>query len=81
MERARSVPGLNKARAKLNRAVGRFVAGNGGLVVRHRDLEVVDGSLLRPDGEHLNEIGSDIWSLALREGLERALRVWRDEHA
>lgn len=76
---ARSVSGLNKARAKLNRSVGRFIARNGGVVVRHRDLEVVDGSLLWPDGEHLNHIGLDIWMLGIQEGVKKALRLWRDE--
>lgn len=76
---ARSVSGLNKARAKLNRSVGRFIARNGGVVVRHRDLEVVDDSLLWTDGEHLNFIGLDIWMLGIQEGVEKALRLWRDE--
>lgn len=78
---ARSVQGLNRARVKLNKAVGRFVARNGGIVVRHRDLEELDVSLLRPDGVHLNAIGLDIWTLGLKEGIEQALCVWRDEHA
>lgn len=75
---ARSQQGLNRARAKLNRAVGRFVARNGGIVVRHKDLEVVDDSLLLTDGAHLNPIGLDIWMLGLQEGIEQALRLWRD---
>lgn len=78
--RARSVPGLNRARAKLNRAIGKFVARNGGLVVRHRELEEVDPDLLLDDGVHLNEIGTDMWTLEIRDGIERALQVWRDDH-
>lgn len=50
--RARSVHGMNRARVKLNKAVGRFVARNGGIVVRHRELEEWDDTLLRPDGVH-----------------------------
>lgn len=78
--RARSVAGLNRARAKLNRSVGRFIAKNGGLVVRHQDLEVADPALFIPDGVHLNPIGLDLWTLGLKDGIERALRVWRDDH-
>lgn len=78
---ARSVAGLNRARAKLNRAVSRFVARNGGLVVRHKELEEADPELLRSDGVHLNAIGLDLWTLGLQEGIERALEVWRDDHA
>lgn len=72
---------MNRARVKLNKAVGRFIARNGGIVVRHKDLEELDDALLRPDGVHLNAIGLDIWTLGLREGLEQAVRVWRVEHA
>lgn len=77
---ARSAQGLNKARAKLNRAVGKFIARNGGIVVRHRDLEVVDASLFWEDRIHLSAIGYDFWMLALQEGIEKALVVWRAEH-
>lgn len=55
--------GLNKARVKLNKVVSRFVARNGGLVVRHKDLELLDNGLLRPDSAHLNAIDLDIWML------------------
>lgn len=75
---ARSPQGINKARAKLDKVVGRFFFSNGGVVVHHRDLEVVDDGLLRPDGVHLNAMGSDIWMLALQEGIEQDLRLWRD---
>lgn len=51
------------------------------MVVRHRELEEVDGELLVDDGVHPNTIGLDIWSLGLRDRIERALDVWRDEHA
>ncbi|XP_040274498.1 olfactory receptor 1468-like [Bufo bufo] len=52
---ARSVDRLNKARAKLNREVGRFVRRHGGIVVRHRELEAASPQFLRSDGVHLNE--------------------------
>lgn len=75
---AHSPQGINKAQAKLNRAVGRFIARNGGIVVRHRDLEMVDHGLLRADGIHLNSIGLDIWMLSLHEGIK--LVLWRVQH-
>ncbi|XP_056407256.1 uncharacterized protein LOC130298351 isoform X2 [Hyla sarda] len=76
---ARSVDRLNKARVKLNKEVGRFVRRNGGIVVRHTDLEGEPWEFLDPDGIHLNDIGMDLWALALQGGIELALRVWRDE--
>lgn len=76
---ARSVSGLNRARAKLNRAIGRFIARNGGVVVRHKELEELDSSLLWMDGVHLNGIGFDMWSLNIREGVEKAIHLWRDD--
>ncbi|XP_044141387.1 uncharacterized protein LOC122931380 [Bufo gargarizans] len=75
---ARSVERLNKARIKVNRAVGRFVARNGGIVVRHRELEPGVGAFWRSDGVHLNGVGIDLWCSDLQDGIELALRVWRD---
>lgn len=51
------------------------------MVVRHRELEEVDGELLLDDGVHPNAIVLDICLLGLRDGIERALDVWRDVHA
>lgn len=62
---ARSPIDLNKAWAKLIKAAGHFVARNGGIVVRHRELEQVDYSLLQTDGIYLNATGIDIWMLSL----------------
>lgn len=78
--RARSVSDLNRARVKLNRAVGKFVASNRGLVVLNRELEEADPALLRPDEVHLNAISLDLWMLGLKEGIERVLQLWRDDH-
>ncbi|KAM3920332.1 uncharacterized protein RB166_014730 [Leptodactylus fuscus] len=75
---ARSAVRIEKTRIKVNREVARFVLRNGGLVVRHRELEVPSVEHLRRDGVHLNAIGTDIWMLGLRGGVERALEVWRD---
>lgn len=74
---ARSVEALNKARKKVNRAVSKFVGRNGGLFVRHPELEVDTWRYLRGDGVHLNDVGTDLWCLGLQEGIQRALRVWR----
>ncbi|XP_040294350.1 uncharacterized protein LOC121005644 [Bufo bufo] len=75
---ARSVESLNKARIKVNRAVGRFMARNGGVVVRHEVLEKGEGAFWRADGVHLNAVGTDLWALGLQSGVETALRMWRD---
>lgn len=75
---ARSVQRVNKARVKVNKEVGRFVKKNGGVAVRHRDLEGASGEFLDGDGVHLTPIGIDMWFLGLQEGLETAFQVWRD---
>ncbi|XP_077140621.1 uncharacterized protein LOC143805314 isoform X4 [Ranitomeya variabilis] len=75
---ARSVAGVNKARIKLNKAVSRFMGRNGAVVVRHVNLESGEGSYWRADGVHLNEVGTDMWCLAIQEGIETALKVWGD---
>lgn len=75
---ARSVDCINRARAKVNKEVGSFVKRHGGMVIRHRELEKPSDDFLLIDGIHLNDIGTDMWALELREGLEMALKVWRD---
>lgn len=75
---ARSVEKVNRARGRVNKEVGRFIKRNGGLVVRHRDLEVPSAEFLADDGVHLNPVGNAMWFLGLQEGLETALRIWRD---
>ena len=74
---ARSVCRLNKGRIKVNKAIGRFVARHGGLVIRHIELEEDVGLYLRGDGIHLSDVGMELWFLDLQEGIQRALRVWR----
>lgn len=69
---------INKARIKVNRAVGRFMALNGAVTVRHTDSEVGTGEYWRSDGVHLNAVGTDMWTLALQGGMETAVLMWRD---
>lgn len=74
---ARSMASINKTRIRVNKVVGRFVRQNGGIVIRHRELETNVGLYLRRDGVHLSDVGIDLWSLGLQEGIQQALRVWR----
>lgn len=73
---ARSVENSNKARIKVNKEVGRFIARNGGVVVRHAELEIDTWLYLRGDRVHLNGVGIHSWSLGLQEGIQRAVLVW-----
>ncbi|XP_066437239.1 armadillo repeat-containing X-linked protein 2-like isoform X2 [Eleutherodactylus coqui] len=73
---AQSEKGLNRARVKLNREVSRFLGSKGGVAARHIDLEKGVGNYWRSDGVHLNDIGIDLWTEGLQEGIERALLVW-----
>ncbi|XP_068135845.1 myristoylated alanine-rich C-kinase substrate-like [Hyperolius riggenbachi] len=72
---ARSVERVNRARKKLNREVSRCIVQHGGVAVRHLELEVDTVLFLEVDGVHLNPIGIDLWSLALEEGIQKALAV------
>ncbi|CAJ0933156.1 unnamed protein product [Ranitomeya imitator] len=71
---ARSPEGVNRARIKVNKAVSRFMARNGEVVVRHINLESGTGGYWRLDGVHLNAVGTDMWCLAIQEGIETALK-------
>lgn len=78
---ARVLEKINRAKIKVNRALGRFMAQNGAMAVRHRNLEAGTGEFWLGDGVHLNRIGSDLWALALQGGIKIALRMWRDAWA
>ena len=73
--KARSVTKLNRARTRVNRVVGKFLARLGGLVVRHQELETNVGMYLRRDGVHLTDVGIALWSMGIQEGIQRALRL------
>ena len=70
---------VNKARVKVNRAVGRFMARNGAVVVRHRELESGVGAFWRSDGVHLNAVGLDMWCLA--HGGRAVAVDWGGDHS
>lgn len=70
---ARDVQAVDGARRNVNARIARFVRNRGGIVVRHRQLEGDNANLMRTDGEHLNEIGLDIFLSGLQDGIERAL--------
>ncbi|OCT76599.1 hypothetical protein XELAEV_18031802mg [Xenopus laevis] len=73
---AHSHQAVNRSRIKINRAVSKFVQGNGGIVVRHMDLEK-DRGYFRPDGVHLNDLGLDLFNFSLQEAITLAWRAWR----
>lgn len=75
--RDRSVAQINKTRIRINKVVGRFVAQNGGMVIRHRALETNVGLYLWRDGVQLSDVGTDLWTMGLQEGIQQALQVWR----
>lgn len=64
------------ARIKVNRAIGCFMARNGAVVVRHRELESGTEGFWRSDGAYMNAVGTDLWNLALQDGTETAVRMW-----
>ncbi|CAN2387350.1 hypothetical protein PRIEUP_LOCUS8384, partial [Pristimantis euphronides] len=78
---ARSVEKLDKARIKVNRMVSAFVTRNGGVAVRHRELEAASVNYWRQDGVHLTEVGLAFWLLDIQEGVERAIAVWGASHS
>lgn len=70
---ARDVSAVEGARRNVNARMARFVRNHGGVVVRHRQLEGDLTGLIGRDGEHLTEIGLDIFLSGLQDGIERAL--------
>ncbi|XP_040278588.1 uncharacterized protein LOC120999931 isoform X1 [Bufo bufo] len=70
---ARDAEAAEKCRRTVNSRMSRFVRSRGGIVVRHRQLEGDNRSLMRPDGVHLTEIGLDIFISGLQDGIEQAM--------
>ncbi|OCU00152.1 hypothetical protein XELAEV_18005938mg [Xenopus laevis] len=68
---AHSHQAVNRARIKINRAVSKFVQGNGGIIVRHMDLEKDLGYFL-PEGVHLNDLGLDLFNFSFQEAITLA---------
>ncbi|XP_031758505.1 collagen alpha-1(I) chain-like isoform X2 [Xenopus tropicalis] len=73
---ARSHRAINRVRIKVNKAVASNVQKNGGLVVRHRELEN-NMAFFRTDGIHLNEVGLDLFNFNLQEAITLAWKSWR----
>ncbi|XP_044130369.1 uncharacterized protein LOC122923581 isoform X2 [Bufo gargarizans] len=64
---------IEKCRRTVNARMSRFVRSRGGVVVRHRQLEGDNRSLMRPDGVHLSDIGLDIFLSGIQDGIEQAM--------
>lgn len=70
---ARDAGAVERARRTFNTRMSRFVRSRAGVVIRHRQLEGDNRTLMREDGVHLNEIGLDIFLSGLQDGVEQAL--------
>ncbi|XP_041439528.1 uncharacterized protein LOC121400458 isoform X2 [Xenopus laevis] len=70
---ARDIPAIDRSRGKVNKLLSIFIRKSGGIVVRHRDLENKTKSCFSTDGVHLSDIGMALFTLAIAEGIERAL--------
>ncbi|KAE8630892.1 hypothetical protein XENTR_v10001007 [Xenopus tropicalis] len=73
---ARSHRAINRVRIKVNKAVASNVQKNGGIVVRHKELEN-NMAFFRTDGIHLNEVGLDLFNFNLQEAITLAWKSWR----
>ncbi|XP_041440943.1 uncharacterized protein LOC121400934 [Xenopus laevis] len=70
---ARNGDKMDKSRVKVNKLMASFVRKFGGIVVRHSDLDDKMPDYFSQDGVHLSELGNSFFTLALMEGIERAL--------
>ncbi|CAJ0927872.1 unnamed protein product [Ranitomeya imitator] len=70
---ARSVDTVNKARIKVNWAVSGFVVRNGGLAVRHFEVERGSDEFLLGDGVHLNAVGS----IQIEGSKDKKQQIWK----
>lgn len=66
---------IEGARRTINARISRFIRSQGGVVIRHFQLEGDNSHLLRPDGIHLTDIGTDIFLAGLQDGIDAALNL------
>ncbi|XP_077129974.1 nuclear factor 7, brain-like isoform X1 [Ranitomeya variabilis] len=66
---------IERSRRKVNAWMAKFVREQGGIVVRHHQLEGDNSALLNPDGIHLTDAGLDIFLSNLQFGVEQALTL------
>lgn len=72
---ARSIPAIEKARARVNRK-GREVTLQvaGGRVIYHNEITHNSPALYRHDGVHLSDIGNDIFITTIQGALEKFVK-------
>ncbi|XP_031756635.1 mucin-19-like [Xenopus tropicalis] len=70
---ARDGQRIERSRGKVNKLLAAFVRKFNGVVVRHKALEEKLPGYYWKDGVHLSDVGTDLFNLALGEGIERAL--------
>ncbi|OCT82316.1 hypothetical protein XELAEV_18024839mg, partial [Xenopus laevis] len=70
---ARDGDKMDKSRVKVNKLMASFVRKFGGIVIRHSNLDDKMPAYFSPDRVHLSELGNSFFTLALMEGIERAL--------
>ncbi|KAG8432104.1 hypothetical protein GDO86_018846 [Hymenochirus boettgeri] len=73
---AQSPVAIDRARKKLNRALGKLMDSNGDFVVVHKDIHIKYPELYREDGEHLSDAGLDTFNA----NLKHFLLQWRRSH-
>jgi lysophospholipase L1-like esterase len=67
---ANRIQSVEKARKRVNAAVGQIVIAAGGKVLHNPDIDFTTPGLYRTDGVHLSDIGNDIFLNDLQGGLE-----------
>ncbi|XP_053159346.1 uncharacterized protein LOC128347973 isoform X2 [Hemicordylus capensis] len=67
---------FNRARKKVNKAVGRAITALGGTIIQHPDIRVQDATLYRGDGVHLSDQGNEVFLRDLQRGLQEVLAGW-----
>ncbi|OCT75759.1 hypothetical protein XELAEV_18030946mg [Xenopus laevis] len=76
---ARNGEKMDRSRVKMNKLMASFVRKFGGIVIRHSNLDDKMPAYYGQDGVHLSELGNSFFTLALMEGIERALGLLSGE--
>lgn len=72
---AKSGKAMEKARKRVNLAIGGFIKKEGHFVIQHPNIRSSETNLYRFDGVHLSDLGCDVYLNNIQGGLESILSI------
>ncbi|KAJ7345560.1 hypothetical protein JRQ81_001510, partial [Phrynocephalus forsythii] len=75
---AASIRGVERARRKINRAIGNLVSQWGRVIISHHDISFRNSKLFRQDGVHLSDMGMEQWLKSIKAAI---VKWWKLQYS